>query len=95
MWGSLMRVPSPVLQAATGIDESVFDSYKKLPLVIAPGTGGTSCMAKCNVTFSTVRAHTLASAPAQRPARRAWQPARCLESSASGRRRPPLTDTIC
>jgi len=87
VWGSLMRVPSPVLQAATGIDESVFDSYKKLPLVIAPGTGGTSCMAKCNVTFSTVRA--------QRPARRAWQPARCLESSASGRRRPPLTDTIC
>ena len=56
VWGSLMRVPSPILQAATGIDESVFDAYKRLPLVIAPGTGGTSCMAKCGVNFTTVRA---------------------------------------
>jgi len=55
VWASLMKVPSPILQAATGVDESVFDDYKKLPLVIAPGTGGTACMAKCNVSFTEVR----------------------------------------
>ena len=57
MWNSLIKVPSPILHAATGIDESVFDSYKKLPLVIAPGTGGTACMAKCGLNFTTVRTH--------------------------------------
>ena len=55
VWSSLMRIPSRVLNAATGIPEATFDEYKKLPLVIAPGTGGTDCMAKCGLNFTTVR----------------------------------------
>ena len=54
-WASLMRVPSAILHAATGISEETFDEYKKLPLVIAPGTGGNDCLAKCGLNFTTVR----------------------------------------
>ncbi len=49
-----MQIPTSVLNAATGIPESTFNEFKKYPLVIAPGTGGEACMAKCNIDFQTV-----------------------------------------
>ena len=55
IWSSLMMIPNSVLNAATGIPESTFTEFKKYPLVIAPGTGGESCLAKCNITFQEVR----------------------------------------
>lgn len=54
IWASLMQIPTSVLNAATGIPESTFNEFKKYPLVIAPGTGGEACMAKCNIDFQTV-----------------------------------------
>ena len=50
-----MQIPNSVLHAATGIPESTFTEFKKYPLVIAPGTGGEACLAKCNITFQAVR----------------------------------------
>ncbi len=50
-----MKIPNSVLHAATGIPESTFTEFKKYPLVIAPGTGGEACLAKCNITFQAVR----------------------------------------
>jgi hypothetical protein len=50
-----MMIPNSVLNAATGVPESTFTELKKYPLVIAPGTGGESCLAKCNITFQEVR----------------------------------------
>jgi len=58
IWSSLMMIPNSVLNAATGIPESTFTEFKKYPLVIAPGTGGEACLAKCNITFQAVRAST-------------------------------------
>ena len=55
-WASLMQIPNSVLNAATGVPESTFSELKKYPLVIAPGTGGEACMAKCNIDFKTVSA---------------------------------------
>ena len=49
-----MQIPTSVLNAATGIPESTFNEFKKYPLVIAPGTGGEACMAKCDIDFQTV-----------------------------------------
>ena len=54
IWASLMQIPNSVLNAATGVPESTFTELKKYPLVIAPGTGGEACMAKCNIDFQTV-----------------------------------------
>ena len=56
IWSSLMMIPNSVLNAATGVPESTFTELKKYPLVIAPGTGGEECMAKCNIDFRTVSA---------------------------------------
>ena len=56
VWASLMRIPNSVLNAATGVPESTFSELKKYPLVIAPGTGGESCLAKCGLNFKSVRA---------------------------------------
>lgn len=39
---------------STGISEAKFAELKKLPLVVAPGTGGEACLARCNLTFSEV-----------------------------------------
>ena len=55
IWSSLMMIPNSVLNAATGIPESTFTEFKKMPLVIAPGTGGEACLARCNITFQAVR----------------------------------------
>jgi hypothetical protein len=46
-----MMIPNSVLNAATGVPESTFTELKKYPLVIAPGTGGEACLARCNITF--------------------------------------------
>ena len=54
IWASLMQIPNTVLNAATGIPESTFTELKKYPLVVAPGTGGEACMAKCGIDFQTV-----------------------------------------
>ncbi len=54
-----MMIPNSVLNAATGVPESTFTELKKYPLVIAPGTGGESCLAKCNITFQEVRGVTV------------------------------------
>ena len=56
VWASLMQIPNSVLNAATGVPESTFSELKKYPLVIAPGTGGESCLKKCNLDFKTVSA---------------------------------------
>ena len=60
-WNSLMKIPNSVLNAATGIPESTFTEFKKMPQVIAPGTGGEACLARCNITFQAVRLHYLSS----------------------------------
>lgn len=39
-WNSVMRIPTHILHAATGIDEQIINRLKQYPLVTAPGTGG-------------------------------------------------------
>ena len=56
VWASLMQIPIAVLNSATGIPESTFMMLKSYPLVIAPGTGGETCLMNCNLTFNTVGA---------------------------------------
>lgn len=56
IWSSLMMVPNPILNAATGIPESTFSMLKSnYPLVTAPGTGGEECLKRCGLTFKDVR----------------------------------------
>lgn len=39
-----MRVPTHILNAATGVSEAILDQLKRLPQVKAPGTGaGLAC----------------------------------------------------
>lgn len=52
MWNSMMRVPTHILNAATGVSEAILDQLKRLPQVKAPGTGGEECMARCAQTTS-------------------------------------------
>jgi hypothetical protein len=52
MWNSLMRVPSYILNAATGLSEDTINQLKSLPLVTAPGTGGEECLRRCGLDFT-------------------------------------------
>ena len=66
IWNSLMRVPSYILNAATGLTEDTINQLKTLPLVTAPGTGGEECLRRCGLDFNTVgvaSSHTRASSP--------------------------------
>ena len=55
MWSSLFTVPSFMLNAASGLSEDDIDRIKRLPVVVAPGTGGTECLRRCGLDFNTVR----------------------------------------
>ncbi len=57
-WNSLVKVPSEVLHLSTGIPAATWAEYKKLPLVIAPGTGGEACLKRCGLNFTQVRSHS-------------------------------------
>ena len=50
-----MKIPNSVLMAATGIPESTFTEFKKMPQLITPATGGDRCLKRCNITFEEVR----------------------------------------
>ncbi|KAK9836842.1 hypothetical protein WJX74_009336 [Apatococcus lobatus] len=54
IWNSIMQVPSSILQLSTGIPETNFNSYKQLPLILAPGTGGEECLKRCGLDFQKV-----------------------------------------
>ena len=54
IWNSLMRVPSYILNAATGLTEDTINQLKSLPLVTAPGTGGEECLRRCGLNFTAV-----------------------------------------
>lgn len=54
MWNSMMRVPSYILNAATGLTEDSINQLKSLPLVTAPGTGGEECLRRCGLDFNMV-----------------------------------------
>jgi quercetin dioxygenase-like cupin family protein len=51
-WNSMMRVPSYILNAATGLTEATINQLKSLPLVTAPGTGGEDCLRRCGLSFT-------------------------------------------
>ncbi len=57
-WNSLVRAPTEVLHLSTGIPAATWAEYKKLPLVIAPGTGGEACLKRCGLNFTQVRSHS-------------------------------------
>ncbi|KAK9823393.1 hypothetical protein WJX72_002454 [[Myrmecia] bisecta] len=56
MWNSLLQVPTPALNAATGLSEVNIEQLKTLPLVVAPGTGGEECMRRCGLDFQKANA---------------------------------------
>ena len=43
IWNSFIRIPSNVLNAATGLSEDQINEFKQLPLVTAPGMDKDSC----------------------------------------------------
>jgi oxalate decarboxylase/phosphoglucose isomerase-like protein (cupin superfamily) len=51
-WNSMMRIPSYILNAATGLTEDTINQLKSLPLVTAPGTGGEDCLRRCGLSFT-------------------------------------------
>jgi oxalate decarboxylase/phosphoglucose isomerase-like protein (cupin superfamily) len=51
-WNSLVRVPTYILNAATGLTEDTINQLKNLPLPTAPGTGGEECMRRCGLTYT-------------------------------------------
>ena len=53
-WNSLVKVPTEVLHLSTGIPAATWAEYKKLPLVVAPGTGGEACLKRCGLNFTQV-----------------------------------------
>ena len=44
---------------STGISAATWNEYKKLPMVVAPGTGGEECLKRCGLNFTEVRPQTL------------------------------------
>lgn len=66
IWTSFIRIPSDVLNAATGIPEDRINELKQLPLVTAPGTGGEECLQRCGLTFE--EANNLLPSAAERTA---------------------------
>ncbi|KAK9836900.1 hypothetical protein WJX74_010720 [Apatococcus lobatus] len=54
IWNSIMQVPSSILQLSTGIPEALFNLYKHLPLIEAPGTGGEECLKRCGLDLQKV-----------------------------------------
>ncbi|KAK9811073.1 hypothetical protein WJX73_000154 [Symbiochloris irregularis] len=52
MWPSMMRIPTHILNGATGIDERLINGLKAFPIVTTPGTGGEECLKRCNLTFA-------------------------------------------
>ena len=37
IWNSIMQIPNSILHLSTGIPEANFNTYKQLPLILAPG----------------------------------------------------------
>ncbi|KAL3152489.1 hypothetical protein ABBQ32_001524 [Trebouxia sp. C0010 RCD-2024] len=53
IWNSFIRIPSDVLNAATGLPEAQINELKLMPLVTPPGTGGEECLQRCGLNFTT------------------------------------------
>jgi quercetin dioxygenase-like cupin family protein len=56
VWNSFVKVPLAILHMSTGIPESQLAELTSLPLVVAPGTGGEECLARCGLNFTTANA---------------------------------------
>ncbi|KAL3156345.1 hypothetical protein ABBQ38_000663 [Trebouxia sp. C0009 RCD-2024] len=52
IWNSFIRIPTNVLNAATGISEEDINELKQMPLVTPPGTGGEDCLKRCGLNFA-------------------------------------------
>mmetsp|Transcript_20333 Transcript_20333/g.34910 ORF Transcript_20333/g.34910 Transcript_20333/m.34910 type:complete len:246 (-) Transcript_20333:245-982(-) len=56
IWSSLFNVPTSILQAASGLPESLIEQIKTYPFLEVPSTGGEECLKRCNLAFRSTNA---------------------------------------